>query len=215
MQAQPCLKTSEDEKTRTIEAYLGGTDEDKEGTWTTLYSRETIEVSRASYCQSHFSPLSAVQHLPWGVNRPYTDGERYNSLLVESEMSWTGRPHYRPNYQKTSMKDELSSILYCPLCRLDGEVSVVRIRGLCQESIFDTEYLLTLDPAGRLLYLGKYSSSIAFNSSSQVWQWFDQKNNKSQAIRYINIFDKVDEVGQSRQSLLLPIHHQPTTNHPH
>ena len=183
MQAQPCLKTSEDEKTRTIEAYLGGTDEDKEGTWTTLYSRETIEVSRPPSCQSPLSPLSSIQHLPWGVNRPYTDGERYNSLTLESEMSWTGRPHYRPNYLKTSLKDELSSILFCPLCRLDGEVSVVRIRGLCQESIFDTEYLLTLDPAGRLKYLGKYSSSIAFNSSSQVWQWFDQKNNKSQAIR--------------------------------
>ena len=124
-----------------------------------------------------------VQHLPWGVNRPYADGERYNSLMLESEMSWTGRPHYATNYQKTSLKDELSSILFCPLCRLDGEVSIVRIRGLCQESIFDTEYLLTLDPAGRLLYLGKYSSSINFNSSSQVWQWFDQKNNKSQAIR--------------------------------
>ena len=99
-------------------------------------------------------------------------------------MSWTGRPHYRTNYLKTSLKDELSSTRFCPLCRLEGrQVSVVRVRGLCQESIFDTEYLLTLDPAGRLLYLGKYSSSIAFNSISQVWQWFDQKNNKSQAIR--------------------------------
>ena len=45
MEAQPCLKSSEDEKTKTIEVYLGGTDEDKEGTWTTLYSRENIEVS--------------------------------------------------------------------------------------------------------------------------------------------------------------------------
>ena len=44
MQAQPCLSSSEAEDTRTIEAYLGGTDEDEEGTWTTLYSREIIEV---------------------------------------------------------------------------------------------------------------------------------------------------------------------------
>ena len=47
MQAQPCLKSSEDERTRTIEVYLGGTDEEEEGTWTTLYSRENIEVSWA------------------------------------------------------------------------------------------------------------------------------------------------------------------------
>ena len=46
MQAQPCLKSSEDEETKTIEVYLGGTDEDEEGTWTNLYSRENIEVRR-------------------------------------------------------------------------------------------------------------------------------------------------------------------------
>ena len=45
MQAQPCLKSSQTEETKTIEVYLGGTDEDEEGTWTTLYSRENIEVS--------------------------------------------------------------------------------------------------------------------------------------------------------------------------
>ena len=47
MQAQPCLKSSEAEDTRTIEAYLGGTDEDEEGTWTTLYTRENIQVTWA------------------------------------------------------------------------------------------------------------------------------------------------------------------------
>ena len=51
MQAQPCLKSSEDEETKTIEVYLGGTDEDEEGTWTTLYSRENIEVRRC-YCEA-------------------------------------------------------------------------------------------------------------------------------------------------------------------
>ena len=45
MAAQPCLKSSQTEETRTIEVYLGGTDEDQEGTWTTLYTRETIQVS--------------------------------------------------------------------------------------------------------------------------------------------------------------------------
>ena len=52
MQAQPCLQSSEAEDTRTIEAYLGGTDEDEEGTWTTLYTRENIQVSSTG---SHWS----------------------------------------------------------------------------------------------------------------------------------------------------------------
>ena len=64
MQAQPCLKSSEDEKTKTIEVYLGGTDEDKEGTWTTLYSRENIEVSWAPGCDvdivNLLSPFSST-----------------------------------------------------------------------------------------------------------------------------------------------------------
>ena len=104
--------------------------------------------------------------------------------MVESEMSVSGQPHYHINYRKTSLKDELNSILYCPLCRLNGQVSIIRVRGLCQESMFDTEYLVTLDHDGRMLYLGKYSSSISFNSNKQVWQWFDQKDNQSVAVRY-------------------------------
>ena len=46
MQAQPCVKSGDREGTKMIEVYLAGTDEDREGTWTTLYSRERIEVHR-------------------------------------------------------------------------------------------------------------------------------------------------------------------------
>ena len=46
MQAQPCVKSGDREGTKMIEVYLAGTDEDTEGTWTTLYSRERIEVHR-------------------------------------------------------------------------------------------------------------------------------------------------------------------------
>ena len=98
-------------------------------------------------------------------------------------MTRSGEPHHHINYQKTSLHDELSSTLFCPLCRLEGQVSVLRIRGLCQEAIFDTEYLVTLGGDGRMFYLGKYSSSILFNSTEQVWQWFDQKDNSSVAVR--------------------------------
>ena len=59
MQAQPCVKSGDREGTKMIEVYLAGTDEDTEGTWTTLYSRERIEVHRRAVlivysCCTHF-----------------------------------------------------------------------------------------------------------------------------------------------------------------
>ena len=46
MNAEPCTKAGDEEGTKRIEVYVGGTDEDREGTWTTLYSREEIQVMR-------------------------------------------------------------------------------------------------------------------------------------------------------------------------
>ena len=46
MNAEPCTKAGAEEGTKRIEVYVGGTDEDREGTWTTLYSREEIQVLR-------------------------------------------------------------------------------------------------------------------------------------------------------------------------
>ena len=46
MNAEPCTKAGDEEGTKRIEVYVGGTDEDREGTWTTLYSKEEIQVLR-------------------------------------------------------------------------------------------------------------------------------------------------------------------------
>ena len=101
--------------------------------------------------------------------------------MLEAEMRLTGNPHYET--MRVNVYDEDERTTFCPLCRLAGRVIRVRIRGMCQESPLDTEYSLTLSEEGRIWYLGKYSSSIQFNKTQQVWQWFDKKDNTGYAIR--------------------------------
>ena len=69
---------------------------------------------------------------------------------------------------------------------------------MCQESPLDTEYSLTLSEEGRIWYLGKYSSSIQFNKTQQVWQWFDKKDNTGYAIRN-ELFIKYYEIFRNIQ----------------
>lgn len=36
-----------------------------------------------------------LQHLPWGENRPYNDGDLYNCLVIKTLMKDTEEPHYQ------------------------------------------------------------------------------------------------------------------------
>ena len=78
---------------------------------------------------------------------------------------------------------QLCGVPYCPVCKLDKKVRHIKVRGLCEKSIYNTNYILTLNQEGNAVYLGQYTSSILFNQSEHAWQWFDQKDNRSVAIR--------------------------------
>ena len=60
-----------------------------------------------------------------------------------------------------------------------------QIRGLCQESIFNSQYILSLTEEGEIRYLGQYTSSIMFEKTSQAWHWRDMKDQKSVAVRIV------------------------------
>ena len=67
---------------------------------------------------------------------------------------------------------------------LDLEIS--QIRGLCLESIFNSEYIMSLtEEEGVVRYLGKYTSSIMFNVTSQAWHWRDMKREGGLAVRTV------------------------------
>ena len=73
--------------------------------------------------------------------------------------------------------------MYCPICEFDEKIRHIKVRGLCPETIFNPDYILTKDENGDLLFLGHFTSSIKFDKTQQIWRWFDQKDNKSVAIR--------------------------------
>ena len=119
------------------------------------------------------------------MNRPYNDGEMYNSMMLEAEMVNTGKQHYYVNEAKVN--DEAEAVKYCPLCKLSDGLGKVKIRGLCTESMFDTEYMIHLVEGGSIQFLGRYSSSITFNPTTQLWEWRDMNDNQSVATREIVI----------------------------
>ena len=77
MSSQECSADEDSDGTRrTIKVYLAGSDMEKEGSWTTWYNK------------------TIIQFLPWASNRPYNDGDRYNCMMLQSEMNNEGDPHF-------------------------------------------------------------------------------------------------------------------------
>ena len=162
MNTNECSSNLEEGSSRkSIKVYVAGTDEDKEGLWETWYSKHKIA------------------YLPWGPNRPYNDGDQYNCLMLESEMQSTGNTLF--TIEKTIVNDEECALRFCPVCVIDKEVRTMRVRGLCPESLFNTDYILTLSEDGLLKYQGEHTSIISYDKGNSVWRWYDRKDNRSEA----------------------------------
>ena len=67
---------------------------------------------------------------------------------------------------------------------LEDKVRKIKIRGICSKSIFNNDYILTINSNGEAIYQGSYTSYIFFNKTSQLWNWYDHKDNTSVAVRY-------------------------------
>lgn len=76
------------------------------------------------------------------------------------------------------------TITYCPVCKLEDSVRKIKIRGICSKSIFNNDYILTINSNGEAIYQGSFTSYIFFNKTSQLWNWYDHKENSSVAVRY-------------------------------
>ena len=62
----------------------------------------------------------------------------------------------------------------CTLCAVNGPVREMRVRGLCKESIYDSNYFYNIGETGDILYLGEEESKISFNMTKDVWTWTDR-----------------------------------------
>ena len=159
MNAGEC-STVLDSDTKEIQVYLGGTDDDVEGVFTTWYTRQLIE------------------YLPWGPNRPYNDGELYNCLMLKASLADTEAVHHEATGD-LMVGDESCDTSFCPVCSLPSPVININIRGLCKESLFNTKYTMTINDKGQVVYVGLFSSVLFFNKEQEQWEWYDQKDNSS------------------------------------
>ena len=60
------------------------------------------------------------------------------------------------------------------------------MRGLCPDSMYNSAYTLAMTEAGRLRFLGHYTSSIQFDGDTQLWLWRDMRLGASLATRAVS-----------------------------
>ena len=96
--------------------------------------------------------------------------------------------------------EECENSAFCPICSIRKPVMKIFVRGLCEQSLFNTVYMYNIDREGDILYLGEKSSSIAYDMTAQQWVWYDTKNNMSIAtssFSYASLLIGVHEVNFS------------------
>ena len=137
-------------------AYLGGDDDEEEGTFRT------------------FKNGSVIEHLPWAAGRPNAGGYEYNCLTLS--MMFKIEDDQSISVERAEILDEVCFRPpgYCTLCSVQGPVSKMRVRGLCKESIYDDKYFYNIGEDGKMMFLGEEESMIRFNEKENVWMWTDR-----------------------------------------
>ena len=100
--------------------------------------------------------------------------------MLKASLSDTAAVHHTM-VGEVMVGDESCDTSFCPVCSLPSPVININIRGLCQESLFNTKYTMTVNEQGRVVYVGLYSSVLYFNTEQEQWEWYDQKDNSSYA----------------------------------
>ena len=85
-----------------------------------------------------------------------------------------------PNVTEAVVADEeCEKAEFCPICSVQQLILKIFVRGLCEQSIFNTVYMYNIDDSGELIYMGETTSTIVYERLSQRWIWYDRMNNRS------------------------------------
>ena len=142
-------------------------------TWIGLKKRKSEE--NFTDVVSHKQP----EYVPWQKDRILNNGEVYNCLVLYLKaFVYKGQPS---NITKASVKDELCSEKRCSICEIPTTPAVVQVRGLCQDSDYDTSYVYSISEDGRSMYVGFYSSAIWYDYEKKQWVWIDRKDSNAVA----------------------------------
>lgn len=143
-------------------AWLGLTDDEEEGRFRNIHLDKVPE------------------YLPWYVNRPTAGGKNYNCLVIS--ISATIENDKMQNVSEALIKDDSCDKKRCSICKIPKAATVIKIRGLCKESMYDTTYIYTVSEQGKSLYVGMTSSAIWYDSEKHLWTWTDRKDETAKAI---------------------------------
>ena len=113
-------------------------------------------------------------YLPWEENRPVVGSTIYNCVTFSVKAS----PNLSAqlNVSQLYIRDEECHLPRCILCELPNTVKWIRVRGLCKNSMYDTDYYYTVSDEGDMLYVGQKTSSIWYDSKKEQWIWVDRKD---------------------------------------
>merc|ERR1740128_194786 len=150
IKASQCSSAMEIPNTYKLKSFLGATDVAVEGDYRLLKNSGT-----------------KVNFLPWLPNRPYAGSTKYNCLSVEMELQDTGSTLTSIINAKTA--DEECLLIVCAVCQIAGPVLKIKVRGLCELSLFDKEYIYSINSDGTPLLRGPLSSTIVYNSAISRW----------------------------------------------
>ena len=115
-----------------------------------------------------------IPYLPWFANRPFVDGVTYNCLVSIGDAVVT-QGQRLPNMTGFTVGDEACQFDYCAACEIPAEARILRVRGLCADSTYDTLYMYTIGDDGKPMYVGLSTSTIWYDFDKETWMWVNRK----------------------------------------
>jgi len=162
LKSENCVDSKGTKDTKFLSLWLSGEDMGEEGRWRNWYTGQGIE------------------YLPWAPGRPYDGGTEYNCLATQVELEDRGAS--RLVVKNREVKDDECSMKTCVLCQVDRPSVEIHVRGLCPNSPFDDKYLYNIGENGIPILRGTTTSVISYNSTSEMWIWYDRQDKASQAV---------------------------------
>ncbi|XP_023343018.1 uncharacterized protein LOC111712596 [Eurytemora carolleeae] len=158
-----CSTQEADNPSYLIRINFGTSDEEEEGIWKHVHNSKQID------------------YLNWLPNRPYVGSQAYNCLTFWGDYIPSNTTYSEPQHSAMVADYVCSEPYNCAACLVTNNRRKIYVRGLCQSSMFNSEYLFNINDDGKVLYLGTTTSFIIFDKAKLEWLWYDKKENSSVA----------------------------------
>ena len=136
-----------------------------------VWLRLTDNVKEGQFKDDHTG--KAPDYFPWYENTPVANSTTYNCVNILVRGSINDDEGFE--VLKSGIKDELCFDKKCSLCETPTFTNKILVRGLCEESAYDTEYNYIVADNGTPMYVGILTSAIWYDEKRRLWVWIDRK----------------------------------------